>query len=53
MPVQSDQHPCMYDQVREEGQGKEAWKATAVRGLGMEPGGLQDGCMPGKALGKE
>lgn len=35
------------------GQGKEAWKATAVRGLGMEPGGLQDGCMPGKALGKE
>lgn len=35
------------------GQGKEAWKARAVRRLGMEPGGLEEGCTPGKALGKE
>lgn len=35
------------------GQGKEAWKGTAVRRLGMESGGLQEDCIPGKALGKE
>lgn len=30
MPVQSDQHPCMYDQVREEGQGSEAKESEAI-----------------------